>query len=361
MESNPFPPCPHLPVIDRAYTAEDIHQLGKDRSETFYGTALHYAQSLWLEGYPAKALLLVNRALSCRLPGLSLQRDRARPYLAVAWMLHHRPEGLFIGNPRRHYQHLATRMVEPHKTLRTWRAWSCWYLAKQLLPETAYPADEKQIREESIVEPARAVISQHLAELSPSDDVAAWEEALAWAGGATGPAPAPRVGFPDIALADLAELQVLAREIWLSVYPSIISQAQIHYMLDKMYGLEKLRNEILSPTVSYRFIQVPGETPAGFYAWEMDAPVQQALLHKLYLKPDHHGRGLGQAALQHIIAEAAAAGAARLSLRVNRHNHAAIRAYLRAGFTFESDLETDIGGGFVMDDHIMVRPVPSAA
>ena len=48
-----------------------------------------------------------------------------------------------------------------------------------------------------------------------------------------------------------------------------------------------------------------------------------------------------------------------IRLRVNRQNHRAIRAYLRAGFTFGHDLRSDIGGGFVMDDHVMVKALSS--
>ncbi|MFZ4765597.1 MAG: hypothetical protein ACOYMN_11645, partial [Roseimicrobium sp.] len=126
-------PCPYLPAPERTYTADDVHALGRDRSERFYLTALHYAQTLWLQGFPAKALLQVNRALSCWLPDLALHPAASptdlsaptlAPYHAKAWMMRHRPEGRFIGNPRRHYQHLASRMVEPHKELRTWRAWA---------------------------------------------------------------------------------------------------------------------------------------------------------------------------------------------------------------------------------------------
>src|SRR6185369_11737720 len=107
--------CPYLPETARRFTAEDIHALGKDRSARFYGTAMGYAQTLWLDGFPAKALLQVNRALACVLPEVSLMPlERGAPYHAKAWIMHYRPRDRFIGNPRRHYQHLATRMVEPH-------------------------------------------------------------------------------------------------------------------------------------------------------------------------------------------------------------------------------------------------------
>lgn len=352
---SPVPsPCPFLPQIDRRYAADEIHALGRDRSATFYHLALRYAQSLWLEGFPAKALLLVNRALSCHLPEVSLQSDRSRPYHAVAWILQHRPEGQFIGNPRRHYQHLATRMVEPHKTLRTWRAWACWYLSKHLLPESEHPSDEKQIREEGVVEPRRMDIANQLKELSPSDDLAAWQAALKWAGEHW--SPASHLQFVPASLEDLPTVGALAREIWPEVYRELISTDQIQYMLGLMYNVPHLEEEVRTRGVKYDLIR-DGENGSlvGFLGWEKTPDGSTALLHKLYVKPNQHGRGIGASALTHVIEEAAAAGASTLQLRVNRQNRKGIRAYLRAGFEFEEDRCTDIGGGFVMDDHVMVK------
>jgi GNAT superfamily N-acetyltransferase len=350
-------PCPFLPQINRRYSADEIHALGRDRSATFYHTALHYAQSLWLEGFPAKSLLLVNRALSCHLPEVSLQSEGFRPYHAVAWILQHRPEGQFIGNPRRHYQHLATRMVDPHKTLRTWRAWACWYLSKHLLPESEHPSDEKQIREEGIVEPRRLDIVRHLTELSPSDDAAAWQAALKWAGEHW--SPVSHLQFVPARREDLPTVEALAREIWPQVYRELITPDQIQYMLGLMYNVPHLEEEVSTRGVRYQLIREEDGSIVGFLGWELEAGVEPerstALLHKLYVKPNQHGRGIGASALTHVIEEATAEGASALQLRVNRQNRKAIRAYLRAGFEFEEDRCTDIGGGFVMDDHVMAK------
>jgi diamine N-acetyltransferase len=42
-------------------------------------------------------------------------------------------------------------------------------------------------------------------------------------------------------------------------------------------------------------------------------------------------------------------------LRVNRQNQQAIDAYLKHGFTVATLIVEDIGGGFVMDDYVMVK------
>jgi hypothetical protein len=157
------PPHPQLPAPVRPYSAADITAFGRDRGPGFYQASLCYAQSLWCQGYPAQSLLQLNRAFSCVLPeDEPVLADHPWPYAAMAWILRHAPADQCLGNPRRHWQHLATRMVQPHRTLRTWRAWSCWWLACQILPATTFPADSKQLTEEGIAEPTLAEISTQL-------------------------------------------------------------------------------------------------------------------------------------------------------------------------------------------------------
>jgi len=117
----------------------------------FYLAALTCAQSLWLQGKPAQALLQLNHALS-----VSLQAEDPAllqwplPYQALVWIFTRRHEDGFMGNPVRHYQHLATRMSGPNKELRSWRAWACFHLAESVLPEDEFPRDERQIQNEDL-------------------------------------------------------------------------------------------------------------------------------------------------------------------------------------------------------------------
>jgi len=348
-------PCPFLPLPQRPVTHEDLHALGSDRGPRFHHAALAYAQGMWLADFPAKALLLVSRAQSCRLEELSLLTEGAMPYHAVAWIVHRRPEGRFIGNPRLHYQHLASRMVDPHRELRRWRAWACWYLTRELLPETEFPSDTRQIRAESTVEPRRSEIAQRLNELSPSDDCAAWESALEWAY-LQAPKKLRDKKQVEIVLITFAQLDVvrdLAHQIWPEVYPSIISMEQIRHMLDQFYNLDRLEQD-MARGARYALIREDGED-VGYLSWQPEGAKGRAFLGKLYLLPGHRGRGVGAHALEWTEEQVRAAGFTSLSLRVNKNNHAAIRAYLRGGFGFESDLCTDIGNGFVMDDYVMSK------
>ncbi|HEY1122593.1 MAG TPA: hypothetical protein VGE67_13365, partial [Haloferula sp.] len=68
--------------------------------------------------------------------------------------LRNRPEDRFLGNPVRHFQHLATRVSGERKEIRAWRAWACFHLSRRVLPEGEFPPDVEQVREEAVVFPA---------------------------------------------------------------------------------------------------------------------------------------------------------------------------------------------------------------
>jgi hypothetical protein len=168
-------PCPLLPQIDHVWEAREVLALGAARGASFYEASLHYAQSQWQRGLPAQALLQLNRALSTVLPcSEPYMQSWPLPYRAVAWIMRHQQQGQFMGNPRRHFQHLATRMTAPHRELRTWRAWACWHLSGLLLSEAEFPVDEKQICEEGLTLPSYELILEKLSALSPCDDVEQW-------------------------------------------------------------------------------------------------------------------------------------------------------------------------------------------
>ena len=61
--------------------------------------------------------------------------------------------------------------------------------------------------------------------------------------------------------------------------------------------------------------------------------------------------------LVHVVALATGRGAREVRLQVNKANLRAQRAYERSGFRRIEEAVFDIGGGFVMDDYIMARPV----
>ncbi len=160
-----LPPCPHLPEVAHplGHMVTRVHAPAK--GERFYLAAISYAQSLWREGKPAQAILQLNKAFMADLrgneEGLGLYPP---PYAALAWILTHRPEGFFLGNPVRHFQHLATRVSGERKEIRSWRAWACFHLSRGFLPAEEFPPDHEQIEKEQLVIPGWKEAAQRLQE-----------------------------------------------------------------------------------------------------------------------------------------------------------------------------------------------------
>lgn len=162
---------------------------------------------------------------------------------------------------------------------------------------------------------------------------------------------------PQIAPAaeeQLTAISRLAGVIWRACYPEIITHAQIDYMLARMYALDVLRDEIRSQGIRYDRLLV-NDKLVGFASYGPSSEPGVVKLHKLYLLPELHGRGLGSRLLQHVEREVRAAGARRLILSVNKRNAKAIIAYERNGFVVAGSVVTDIGNGFVMDDYVMAK------
>jgi hypothetical protein len=172
-----LPPCPHLPVPPAQMDASALSAHGPVRGGGFYLTALTYGHHLWQRGLAARAILCLDRALGADLAGHEPElRDWPLPYDAMAWILRHTPDGVFIGNPRVHFQHLADRMNEPRREQRRWRAWAGWGLTRVVLPHL--PADPKH----KVAEPSFDDIAQNLARYGIATEPAIWRSAMERAG-----------------------------------------------------------------------------------------------------------------------------------------------------------------------------------
>jgi len=164
---------------------------------------------------------------------------------------------------------------------------------------------------------------------------------------------ASRVRLRAGGFADIAVVQTLAGEIWHRHYPGILSREQIEYMLAHGYSHEALSRFVTDDGAGLALADAD-DRAVGFAAWYRveDATTK---LDKLYVLPEHHGAGVGRTLIEHVASLARERACTTLTLNVNRNNAYAIRAYERCGFTIDSRGDFPIGGGFVMEDFIMVR------
>lgn len=153
----------------------------------------------------------------------------------------------------------------------------------------------------------------------------------------------------------LAEISALAAVIWRAHYPGIIMPAQIDYMLARMYDVDTMRRELENGVAWFRAL-VDG-TLRGFASAGPTEVSAEFKLHKLYVHSDWQRHGLGSALLKACEAAACACGATTLILNVNKRNAVALDAYRRRGFIHRDSIVADIGGGFVMDDYVLTKPL----
>jgi len=151
--------------------------------------------------------------------------------------------------------------------------------------------------------------------------------------------------------ADLLTIQQLAHAIWPSAYLEILGEAQLAYMLDRIYSLQSLEHQFSN--LDHRFIlATENEKPVGFasYSAHQDAPVYH--LNKIYVLPDQQGKNIGKKMLDHVIATVQNLGASALQLNVNRHNKA-LHFYEKQGFKIIRQEDIDIGSGYFMNDYVL--------
>jgi ribosomal protein S18 acetylase RimI-like enzyme len=142
----------------------------------------------------------------------------------------------------------------------------------------------------------------------------------------------------------------IAGEVWRQHYPSIISKEQIEYMLEKFQSFDAVLEQMAKENYRY-FLMKEGEDFDGFFAI---APKGSSLfLSKIYIKQAKRGLGLAKKSISFIKEMSIKEGFDNISLTVNRKNEPSIKAYLKLGFKIVSEMDTNIGGGYTMNDYEM--------
>ena len=154
---------------------------------------------------------------------------------------------------------------------------------------------------------------------------------------------------------DIELIRELCFKVWPQTYASILTTAQIDYMLEMMYSPESLKQQLRNGA-DY-MLCYDGAEPVGFASLE-PGDGNKFKLSKLYVLPNQQGKGTGRYMIEYIAALAAQRGGTVLQLQVNKHN-AAQHFYQKLGFKIAKSAVFDIGNGFVMDDYVMELALPA--
>jgi GNAT superfamily N-acetyltransferase len=153
-----------------------------------------------------------------------------------------------------------------------------------------------------------------------------------------------------IATQEASIIQDLAHRTWPTTFNKILSPEQISYMLNWMYDVDILQQQI---SEGHQFWLIEKEFPLGFMGIELHHPSAYSLkIHKLYVLPEEQGNGLGRMLVQKAIDEARMNSIQSLLLNVNRFN-ASVDFYAHLGFEIIKEENIDIGSGYWMEDYVM--------
>lgn len=149
---------------------------------------------------------------------------------------------------------------------------------------------------------------------------------------------------------DAMRIQDLAFLTWPDTFKEILTQDQIKYMLEWMYNLTRLKEQIVS---GHEFYIIRVEKDLGFIGIEFNNPESGVgKIHKLYVLPDQQGKGLGIKLFEHIRVRSIEEGMKSIQLNVNRFNKA-VDFYHHIGFNTIKEEDIDIGQGYLMEDYVM--------
>lgn len=149
---------------------------------------------------------------------------------------------------------------------------------------------------------------------------------------------------------DTPLLAELADRIWRTYYPTIITNEQIDYMLEKMYSTESLLLQMDEGQV-FTIVSLQN-VPIGYVSIST-TDKKNYFLHKFYVEVNEHKRGVGTMAFHHLLSQLTSLET--IELTVNRQNYKAINFYFKNGFVIKEVADFNIGDGFFMNDFIMIK------
>ncbi len=152
---------------------------------------------------------------------------------------------------------------------------------------------------------------------------------------------------------DIPLIQDIAHKTWPDTYGSILSKAQLDYMLNLMYSDESLLKQ-MNGNAQF-FLAYENEIYLGFASCESNYQNKKCTrLHKLYILPELQGKGVGKLLIEKVLTLAKENHSGVVSLNVNKFNKA-YTFYKKMGFEIIAEEDLEIGNGYVMEDYKMEK------
>lgn len=149
----------------------------------------------------------------------------------------------------------------------------------------------------------------------------------------------------------LAIVKNLAYKIWPNAYETILSKAQLDYMLEMIYAIDSLEKQFNNGHI---FLLIEDDQNfIGFASYELNCNnSNKTKLQKLYVLPEIQGKGIGKQVIDYIKDKVVLSNNVALFLNVNKFNKAK-DFYQKYGFQIIKEEVIDIGNNYIMDDYVM--------
>lgn len=153
-------------------------------------------------------------------------------------------------------------------------------------------------------------------------------------------------------ITDIKNIIDLAHISWHDTYSNIITEEQIHFMLQKFYNEDVLFEHIASTQNILRILETEEGDLIG-YSHTIYVSDKEARLSKIYFYPQYKAQGLGTYMLQDVENILKDKGIEFLTLNVNRNNPA-LHFYLKKGFSIIDTVDIPLDK-FFLNDYVMQK------
>lgn len=154
----------------------------------------------------------------------------------------------------------------------------------------------------------------------------------------------------------LPVIQKIARETWFYTYSELLTTEQSEYMLDMMYSIDSLKEQITHKSHHY-LLAKEDESIIGYISYELNYDnTGKTKIHKIYILPEQQGKRVGRLLINKVEGIAKSNGARYLLLNMNKYNKA-VHFYYKVGFRIVAEECNDIGNGYFMDDYILEKEI----
>lgn len=152
---------------------------------------------------------------------------------------------------------------------------------------------------------------------------------------------------------DALIIHTLAEEIWRETYEDILSQEQINFMLNDMYSVESVLDQMSNG--HHFFLLVDDLEYLGFASFSATDNPKIYKIHKLYLQSSSQRKGAGRMMIDHLSAEINNLDGEIMELNVNRNNPA-FNFYLKLYFQVYKQIDIPYNN-YILNDYIMRKSI----